>query len=64
MRDKHNREFCLQVRQGHEEKVSRLFGEDEWTPQQPSAMESGAVCGRRETKNTTGPVQNIFLLLN
>lgn len=62
---KHNVEFCLhKVRQGHEKKVSRLFGEDEWAPQQPSAVGFCAVCGRTETKNTAGPVPNIFLLFN
>lgn len=59
--DKHNVESCFQeVRQGHEEKVSRLFGEDEWAPQQHNALGSSAVCGRTETKNSTGPILNLL----
>lgn len=44
---------------GQKEKVSRLFGEGEWAPQQPSALGSSAVCGRTETKNLTGPIPNL-----
>lgn len=57
---KHKVESCFQeVKQSHEEKVSRLFGEDEWAPQQPNALGSSAVCERMETKNSTGPVPNL-----
>lgn len=58
--DKHNVESCFQeAGQGHEKRVSRLFGEDEWAPQQPSALGSSAICEGMETKYSTGPVPNL-----
>lgn len=63
--DKHNMEFYLwAVRQAHEKKLSEVFGEVECAPQQHGAVGYSAVCGRREAKNTTGPVPDIFLLFN
>lgn len=63
--DRHNVEFYLQeVRQAHEEKLSEVFGEAECALQQSGAVGYSAVCGRKEAKNTTGPVPSIFLLFN
>ena len=51
-------------RQAHEKKLSEVFGEAECAPQQPGAVGYSAVWGRREAKNTTSPVPNVFLLFN
>lgn len=63
--DRHNMEFYLQdVKQAHEKNLSEVFGEAECSPQHPGAVGYSVVCGSKESKTTSGPLINIFLLFN